>query len=88
MNSAIIEAILSYCEQGRREGVEYASIAFSPAGSGALFTCRAMRRKHADRIGDFAAEALARAGVNCAMTIAPCGFMWVAEVWPELEEAA
>ena len=88
MNSAIIEEILSYCEQAKLEGVEYASIAFSPAGSEALFTCRAARRKHAERIGDFAAETLAKSGVNCAMTIAPCGFMWVAEVWPELEEAA
>ena len=88
MNSALIEAILSYCEQAKRKGVEYATIAFSPAGSEALFTCRAARRKHAERIGDFAAEALAMAGINCAMTIASCGFMWVAEVWPELEEAA
>lgn len=88
MNSALIETILSYCEQARRNGVEYASIAFSPAGSVALFTCRAARRIHAERIGDFAAETLAKAGINCALTIAPCGFMWAAEVWPELEEAA
>ena len=88
MDSALIEAILSYCEQVRREGVEYARIAFSPAGSDTLFACRAMRRKHAECIGDFAAETLAKAGINCAMTIAPCGFMWLAEVWPELEEAA
>ena len=60
----------------------------SPAGSDTLFACRAMRRKHAECIGDFAAETLAKAGINCAMTIAPCGFMWLAEVWPDLEEAA
>lgn len=88
MDSALIEAILSYCEQAKGEGVEYASIAFSPAGSEALFTCRASRRKHAERIGDFAAETLARSGINCAMTIDKKDGVWWASVLPVPKEAA
>lgn len=88
MNSALIEAILSYCELAKGEGVEYASIAFSPAGSDALFTCRAARRKHAERIGDFAAETLAKSGVDCVMTLDEKDGVWWASVLPVPKEAA
>jgi hypothetical protein len=88
VNSAIIEAILSYCEQAKRDGVEYASIAFSPAGSEALFTCRAARREHAECIGDFAAETLAKSGVDCVMTIDKKDGVWWASVLPVPKEAA
>lgn len=88
MDSALIEAILSYCEQVRREGVEYASIAFSPAGSDALFTCRALRREHAECIGEFAAETLAKAGFNCVMTLDKHDGVWWASVLLMPKEAA
>jgi uroporphyrinogen-III synthase len=88
MNSALIEAILSYCELAKLEGVEYASIAFAPSGSDALFTCRAARRKHAKCIGEFAAEALAKAGFNCVMTLDEKDGVWWASVLPVPREAA
>lgn len=88
MNSAVIDAILSYCEAAKGEGVEYASIAFSPAGSDALFTCRAARRKHAKCIGDFAAETLAKAGIDCVMTLDKHDGVWWASVLPVPKEAA
>ena len=88
MDIKIIEAILSYCERAKREGVEYATIAFAPAGSDALFTCRAARRKHAECIGDFAAETLAGAGFNCVMTIDERDGVWWASVLPVPKEAA
>lgn len=88
MNGALIEAILSYCEMVKREGVEYATIAFSPAGSDALFTCRAARREHAERIGDFAADTLCRSGLNCVMTLDKKDGVWWASVLPVPKEAA
>ena len=88
MNSEIIAAILSYCEGAKREGVEYISLAFSPAGSAALFACRAWHRRHAECIAGFAAEMLARAGIDCVVTLGPCGGLWEAEVLPIPKEAA
>ena len=88
MNSAIIAAILSYCERAEREGVEYTSLAFSPAKGWTLFACRAWRRRHAERIGCFAAETLARAGIDCVVTLGPHGGLWEAEVLPIPKEAA